>query len=70
MTNGDHIRSMTDEELANFIAALLSNKRKELLIEMQRMGAARNIEIIIEVPYLSKMGYLKWLKEPAKEERP
>lgn len=66
MTRADHIRAMTDEELASWIAALLYEQKVSIAATMERIGVGMNI---IEVPMLEKAYHLKWLREPAPGEK-
>lgn len=66
MTNADKIRAMTDEQLAQFIAALLSNHRAMTIKSLQALGIAQNISLV-EAPMLAAAGHLKWLKEPVSD---
>lgn len=67
MTNGDRIRSMTDEELARFINALVSRGRNQTMSKMVQSGAVPNMNIV-EVPMLAIAEHLRWLRKPIEEE--
>lgn len=65
MTNGDFIRSMTDEQLADFITKLLSRQRTTIIEQLSAMGIADIC--IIETPTMAKAAHLHWLRQPAEE---
>lgn len=67
MTNADRIRSMTDEELARFINALVSRGRNQTMNKLVQSGAVPNMNIV-EVPMLAIAEHLRWLRKPIEEE--
>lgn len=62
MTNGDKIRSMSDEELATLISGIMASQRAEMIARLRMQGV---IVEAIEAPLLSAAAHLKWLREPA-----
>ena len=69
MTNADKIRSMSDEELADFLTGLLLHHRAEVIKKLQDRGIATNISVI-EMPMLAKADMLRLMKAPVGEEQP
>lgn len=63
MTNADKIRSMSDEELADFLTGLLLHHRAEVIKKLQDHGIATNI-ITVDMPMLAKTEMLKLMREP------
>lgn len=67
-TNGDTIRAMTDEELADFIAKLMAKQRATIIENLRAKGLIVDVGIV-EMPEMAKLAHLKWLRETAEEER-
>jgi len=63
MTHGDKLRSMTDEEYADFFATLASAIRNETIRALQEKGLLEDVRTV-EVPSLAKIGHLAWIREP------
>lgn len=61
MTIADWIRSMTDEELAAFIAALLSERDKVMSKKLEAQGIPNSL---IEIPAISLARHLEYLQGP------
>jgi hypothetical protein len=65
MTNGEHIRSMSDEQLAMFFANYDAEHNR---LRLECAGIAQTavqLEAMTETLYRSWFG---WLRQPAKEE--
>jgi hypothetical protein len=59
MTVADWIRNMTDEELAAFITALLSERDHVMSEKLDKQGIPNSL---IEIPVLSVSNHLKYLQ--------
>lgn len=66
MTNADWIRSMTDEELATFLTALLSERDRIISKQFAEKGVPNTL---VEIPIVSYARHLEYLKRPYEEER-
>lgn len=66
-TNGDMIRAMTDEELADFIVRIMAKQRATIIDTLHAKGLIVDVGIV-EVPEMAKLAHLKWLRETAEEE--
>lgn len=66
MTNGDLLRSMTDEQLADFITNLLSKQRATIIEQLSAKGILADV-CIIETPTMAKAAHLHWLRQPVGE---
>lgn len=64
MTVADWIRSMTDEELAVFITALLSARDHAMSEKLDALGIPNSL---IEIPEVSYLRHLKYLQQPMEE---
>ena len=67
-TNGDTIRAMTDEELADFITKLMAKQRATIIENLRAKGLIVDVGIV-EMPEMAKLAHLIWLRETAEEER-
>lgn len=63
LTNADHIRSMSDDELAELFDGIVDNGRSCILI----CGDFDNCKRNNSIERICKNHYLKWLKQPYKE---
>lgn len=59
MTNGDRIRSMSDEELADLLTNLISVQDHNTLQKLWSAGIAASL---CEMPVVSRTKHLEWLK--------
>lgn len=59
MTVADWIRSMTDEELAAFFTALISERDHVMSEKLDAQGIPNSL---IEIPELSVLNHLKYLQ--------
>jgi hypothetical protein len=64
-TNADHIRSMSDEELADFF--ILRDAMRRLYIESEVYSCYSQSNLINNSESLTKTTWLNWLKQPYKE---
>lgn len=62
MTNGDMIRAMSDERLADLLTELLRVNRDIVLEKLREKGVAMNVEVV-EMPLLNRAAHLQWLRE-------
>ena len=66
MTNADRIRSMSDEELAEFLEAIISQRQQTILENLNGVGI--DDVKLVEFPTAAKQFWLEWLKEEVKRE--
>ena len=59
MTNADHIRSMSDEELATFISEIADECERNTECNQHCYGC--------DIEYCVRESCLKWLQQPAEE---
>lgn len=64
MTVADWIRSMTDEELAAFITALISERDHVMSEKLAAQGVPNSL---IEIPAISLARHLEYLQQPMEE---
>lgn len=65
MTHGDHIRSMTDPELAEFITDIIMDVQRTMARKLSQNGIPITI---VETPYVIMNRVLLNLKKPIEEE--
>lgn len=65
MTNADHIRNMSDKELANFLADKYLMESLLRLKDQEYEPTATQIETIKHALYCT---WMNWLQQPAEEE--
>lgn len=65
MTNAQKIRAMSDEELAELIEQIVSERDHYLL---KKLHEAEIDAELYEMPEISKRKHLEWLQQPAEED--
>lgn len=68
MTNGDRIRSMTDEELAGFLMSYESRVCAHCKYDIDSMCIISDGDVICTVDYIHGV-YTEWLSKEADSER-
>ena len=63
-TNGDMVRSASDEQLADLFTMLLSKQRASIIAQLHAKGLIPEVSIV-EVPVMARAAHLAWLREPA-----
>lgn len=64
MTVADWIRSMTDEELAAFLTALISERDHVMSKKLDKQGIPNSL---IEIPEVSYLRHLEYLRQPMED---
>lgn len=64
MTVADMIRNMTDMELAHFLETIISERDKVMSEKLAAQGVPHSL---IEMPALSVMHHLQFLRRPAED---
>ena len=65
MTIADWIRGMTDEELAAFLTAIISERDRVMSEKLFEQGIPNSL---VEIPFVSLARHLEYLQRPFKEE--
>lgn len=69
-TNADRIRSMTDEELAELLARLISIHVKKMMQALRKEDClVKEPVAVIENPYIQRKEHLDWLKAETEGEK-